>query len=73
MRLQLKMAIHRSGRSQRATAALAGMSENRLSQIVRAWVEPTTDERIRLGEILGVGAEVFQRDDQMACATERRG
>ena len=52
MRLALKIAILASGKSQRQTAAAAGLSENRLSEIVRGWADPRDDERESLARIL---------------------
>src|SRR5687767_9120707 len=52
MRLDLKIAILRSGKSQRRVAADAGLTENRLSEIVRGWIHPSDDERARIAAVL---------------------
>jgi hypothetical protein len=59
MRDRLKVAIVRSGKSQRAIGAEAGISEPRLSTIVRGWVA-RPDERQALQRVLGVGPDVFR-------------
>lgn len=45
MLLELKAAIWATGRSQRQIAAASGIRENRLSAIVRGWVQPRLAER----------------------------
>ena len=45
MRIQLKVAIYRAGTTQRRLAHQTDISENRLSQIVQGWVEPTPREQ----------------------------
>jgi hypothetical protein len=69
MRLDLKFAIIRSGKSQRAVSVLARIPEGRLSDLVRGYGWPTAAERAALAEVLGgdfftdvpVGAEVRAR------------
>ena len=57
--MQLKIAIIRSGKSQRELAADASIPESRLSSIVCGWVSPRSDERAAIKRCLGVGDEVF--------------
>ncbi len=45
MRLDLKIAMLARGKTQRQVAWQSGISENRLSQIVQGWVEPTAREQ----------------------------
>jgi transcriptional regulator with XRE-family HTH domain len=44
LRLNLKTAILATGKSQRQFAADHGFSENRISELVRGWAEPTDEE-----------------------------
>jgi transcriptional regulator with XRE-family HTH domain len=57
MRLNLRVAILRSGRTQREIARECEMSESRLSEIVRGWRNPRDDERRRLSHVLNRPAE----------------
>ena len=50
----LKLAIVKHGIPQVRLADRMGMSQFRLSRIVRGRIEPTNDEQDRLAEILGV-------------------
>jgi transcriptional regulator with XRE-family HTH domain len=60
MNLALKMAIHESRKTQKRIAALARMTEPRLSLIVRGREEPTSKERDRLAKALGKSqADIF--------------
>jgi hypothetical protein len=59
MRVALKAAIFASGNTQRQVAAAAGLPENKLSEIVRGWVDPTQAERAVLVRILGCSFDVF--------------
>ena len=52
MRLGLKAAILQRGLSQRETSKLSDIPENRLSTIIRGWVDPTPHERARLSSLL---------------------
>jgi hypothetical protein len=53
MRLGLKIAILESDQTQRQIAVETGLlSENRLSSIVRGWVEPRDDEKAALAKVL---------------------
>lgn len=52
LRLELKLAILKSGKSQRFVAAAAGISENRLSEIVRGWSVPREGEQQALAQVL---------------------
>jgi hypothetical protein len=62
MRLGLKLAVLRSGQTQRQVGATAGISEARLSSIIRGWTTPRDDERRALEQCLHVGAEAFEVD-----------
>ena len=53
MRLNLKMAIHRRGTTQRRVARQIPMSENRLSDIVQGWADGTEQERAAIAVALG--------------------
>ena len=53
MRIALKLALLRSGETQRAWAARLSMPEARLSSIVRGWLEPSAAERARIAAALG--------------------
>ena len=55
MRLLLKTAILAAGKTQRLIANEAGIPENRLSRIVRGWVEPREAERLVLQTLLHIG------------------
>jgi transcriptional regulator with XRE-family HTH domain len=57
MNMRLKMALVGAGDRQFVLAARIGMSETRLSRIVRGRVEPTTDERKRIADALGLTEE----------------
>ena len=59
MRIALKTAILATCGSQRAVAAITRIPENRLSSIVRGWVEPRPHERLALQHCLGIGPEAF--------------
>ena len=60
MRVNLKIAIVRSGRTQRQLAKQCGINENRLSAIVRGWFNPRPDEQSRIADALGCAvAELF--------------
>ena len=59
MRVALKSAIFASGHSQRRVAALSGIPENKLSEIVRGWAMPSERERSALRSVLGVADAVF--------------
>ena len=53
MRLNLKIAIVSSGRSQRELSRESQVAENRLSSIVRGWMDPRDDERRAIADALG--------------------
>lgn len=53
MRLNLKVAVFASGKSQRAIAAACSIPENRFSEIVRGWAEPREHERQAIAAVLG--------------------
>ena len=50
----LKLAIFKSGRTQRAIAKEARISENYLSQIVRGRVNPTPKEQQAIAKVLAL-------------------
>jgi hypothetical protein len=49
----LKAAVFASGRSQRAIAVACGITENRMSEIVRGWIDPGPAEEQVLARELG--------------------
>jgi transcriptional regulator with XRE-family HTH domain len=51
--MPLKLAIVRSGRSQREIAQYAAIGEVRLSAIVQGRLTPTEEEKDRLARVLG--------------------
>lgn len=53
MRLNLKIAFLRTGKTQRAIGLEAHIPETRVSDIVRGRVEPTPAEREQLRRVLG--------------------
>jgi hypothetical protein len=59
MRLDLKVAIIRSGHSQRDISAQTRIPEARLSSIVRGWVAPRPEEQLALQQHLRVGPDAF--------------
>ena len=61
-RNQLKLAILNSNVPQYVLAAKAGMSETKLSRVVRGRADPTEDERRRIAKALGVS-----EDDLFGC------
>jgi len=59
--VRLKLALFSLGQTQYQLAARTGMSETRLSRIVRGRVEPTAEEKKRLAEAVGVSVtELFE-------------
>lgn len=61
MRLNLKIAIVASGKSQRQIAAACDIPENRFSSIVRGWIYPREIEREAIAAALGKPAdELFE-------------
>lgn len=56
-RLQLKFAILAAGKTQRRVAADSGITENRFSEIVCGWIDPTADERTRIAAVLNASPE----------------
>jgi hypothetical protein len=66
MNLRLKMAIHASGRRQRAVAQAARIPETRLSEIVNQRGTPVTDtEKKSLSRVLERPVrELFLADDE---------
>jgi hypothetical protein len=73
MRLPLKIAILRSGRTQRAISLDTGIPETRLSQLVRGHVPPTPAERDALYRVLH--RDYFEDDDPrpFVSGSRRRG
>src|SRR5688572_13572126 len=57
MRVGLKLAILQSGKSQRQIAADIHSNENRLSELVRGWVQPRPSERDALARVLNRPAD----------------
>jgi hypothetical protein len=58
--MNLKVAIVRTGKSQRRVAAeTERLTENRLSEIVRGWSEPRADEKEALARVLGQPIELL--------------
>lgn len=53
MRLDLKLAILACGKSQRQVAHECGISEKRVSDIVRGWRSPTAAELQRIAAAVG--------------------
>lgn len=59
MRLDLKLAILRSGLTQRQVSIRAQIPETRLSAIVRQRADPTVDERSAMAQVLGQPADTL--------------
>jgi plasmid maintenance system antidote protein VapI len=57
MDAQLKLAILQSGRKQWEIAREVGIHETRLSKYIQGYGHLTDDERRRLWEVLGLGAD----------------
>ena len=72
MRLNLKLAIVASGKSQRRVSAACGISENRFSAIVHGWVDPRDTERGVIAEMLGERVEELFEARQRTNNTNRR-
>jgi transcriptional regulator with XRE-family HTH domain len=69
VRLILKIAIVASGNSQRQIARLAGIPENRFSDIVRGWAEPRPHERAAIAAALSKPeAELFNEQGAASAA-----
>lgn len=65
--MALKLAIVRSGKSQREIAQFAGIGEVRLSGFVQRRLKPSDDEKARLARILGRRVErLFPRSLEAA-------
>ena len=63
MRLKLKIAIVASGGTQRELSRACNVPENRLSSIVRGWINPREPERQAIAAALGKPvSEVFGDD-----------
>ena len=62
MRVNLKIAILVSGRTQRQLAAVCEIPENRFSSIVNGWTDPRDAERGAIAAVLGRPIEeLFER------------
>jgi transcriptional regulator with XRE-family HTH domain len=59
MRLNLKLAIYQAGTTQRRLARDTQIAENRLSQIVQAWVYPRPDEAEAIAKALRASPETL--------------
>ena len=67
MRIALKVAMLAQGHSQRLVAKQCGIHENRLSAIVRGWVDPREDERLAIAKTLGKSAaDLFESEAEHA-------
>ena len=53
MNVELKLAILKTGKSQRQIAAETGIPESRLSLLVRGWAQPRPNELEELARVLG--------------------
>lgn len=70
MRLNLKIAIVTSGKSQRQIAAMCEIPENRFSELVRGWAEPRERERVAIATVLGKpAADLFSFEQTGASHT----
>jgi len=59
MDLRLKVAVWRSGRTQRAIARQTDIAETRLSDLVRGWKQPTEREQVALAVALGESVDAL--------------
>lgn len=59
MRVGLKAAIMARGWTQRHFSRVAEIPENRVSELVRGWVEPTDAERVRIARLLNQSPDVL--------------
>jgi hypothetical protein len=64
MLVDLKLAILKSGQSQRQIGVRTNIPEARLSSIVRGWVCPRNEERDALQRVLGISADAFEQVGQ---------
>ena len=71
MRVALKSFIYASGKSQRQIAVEANITENRLSEFVRGWTDPTESEQRALIRVLGCPASVFHKDTVIEARSAR--
>ena len=63
VRLNLKIAIVKSGKSQRQIAAACKIPENRFSSIVHGWTDPRDGERAAIAAVLGKATdELFVKE-----------
>jgi len=63
VRVGLKAAIMARGLTQRQFSRLSDTPENRISELIRGWTEPTADERVRFSRLLNQSAEALFADD----------
>jgi transcriptional regulator with XRE-family HTH domain len=69
MRMHLKLAILAAGKTQRQVAAETKLlSENRLSEIVRGWVQPSDAEKKALAQSLNRPVSVLFGDSASSSA-----
>ena len=76
MRWKLKIACLRAGKSQRRVARESGITENRFSEIVNAWINPRPDEQLSILTALGPSHDdsLFdvEPDDRLSGLAEAR-
>jgi len=70
VRLDLKVAIIKSGRTQRGLATESRIPEIRLSNIVRGYAHPSSKERTALAAVLG--EDFFANDDRSGESDRKR-
>lgn len=63
MRVGLKAAIMARGLTQRQFSRVAEIPENRVSELIRGWADPTSDERTRVARLLNLPAETLFAED----------
>lgn len=61
----LKDAIFRSGKSQSAIGQEAGISDSKLSRIVRGWEQASADERRRIAKALRLPIKQLFPSDEL--------
>jgi transcriptional regulator with XRE-family HTH domain len=59
MRVGLKAAIMARGFTQRQFSRLSNIPENRVSELIRGWTDPTEAERSLLGKLLDQPADAL--------------
>lgn len=64
MRVGLKAAIMARGLTQRQFSKISDIPENRISELIRGWTDPTPAERARVSKLLNVSADsLFATED----------